>query len=119
MSEASQIGPLDAWAIGRGERKYSRVADWLDARVPRNSAVIAHQFSGALFYYTNLTLLRADQMDPPAAGRVREAARSAGIPLYAVLFPFELGTLKGVPGPWALAGTVDDVTIWRCDLSRK
>jgi hypothetical protein len=117
--EAAQIGPLHAWEIGRGERKYGRVADWLAANVPRNSAIVARQFSGALFYYTDLTLLRADQMDPPTAGRVRAAARSGGIPLYAVLFPFELDTLKEMPGPWALVGSVDDVTIWRCDWPRR
>jgi hypothetical protein len=117
--ELGQIVPLDAWAIGRGERKYGRVADWLAANVPRNSAIVAHQFSGALFYYTDLTLLRADQIDPAAAERIRSSARSGGIPLYAVLFPFELSTLKNMPGPWALAGSVDDVTIWRCDWARK
>jgi 4-amino-4-deoxy-L-arabinose transferase-like glycosyltransferase len=119
VSEASQIGPLGAWAIGRGERKYGRVADWLGANVPRNSAVIAYQFSGALFYYTNLTLVRPDQMDRPMAERVRASTQSAGMPLYAVLFPFELGTLKAVPGPWARVGSVDDVTIWRWDLAKK
>jgi hypothetical protein len=119
VSEASQIGPLDAWSIGRGERKYGRVADWLGANAPGNSAVIAHQFSGALFYFTGVTLLRADQMDHATSERVRAAARSAGIPVYAVLFPFELGTLKEIPGPWELVGSVDDVTIWRCDWSKK
>jgi hypothetical protein len=118
-AEASQIVPLGAWAIGRGERKYGRVADWLGANVPRNSAIIATQFSGALFYYTDLTLLRADQMDPPTAASIRAAARSEGIPLYAVLFPFELDTLKNLPGPWALVGSVDDVTIWRCDWAKR
>ncbi len=117
--EAAQIIPLDAWAIGRGERKYGRVADWLGANVPRNAAVIAYQFSGALYYYTSLTLLRPDQMEPRMAERVRAAARSAGMPLYAVLFPFERGALKGVPGPWVRVGSVDDVTIWRCDSGGK
>jgi hypothetical protein len=117
--EAAQIIPLGAWSIGRGERKYGHVADWLAANVPRNSAIVAHQFSGALFYYTNLTLVRADQIDPATALRVRAAVRSAGMPLYAVLFPFELDILKKLPGPWALVGSVDDVTIWRCDWSGK
>jgi hypothetical protein len=116
--EAAQNVPLHAWAIGQGERKYGRVADWLGANVPRNSAIIAHQFSGALFYYTDLTLLRADQMDPSTAARVNTSVRSGAIPLYAVLFPFELGALRDLPGPWALAGSVDDVTIWRCDRAR-
>ena len=119
VSEASQIGPLGAWSIGRGEQKYGRVADWISAHVPRNSAIIAHQFSGSLFYYTNLTLVRADQLDPLTAVRVLSSTRSAGMPLYAVLFSFELGTLKAIPSAWSLVGSVDDVTIWRCDPPAK
>ncbi|HMD61656.1 MAG TPA: hypothetical protein VKG78_09500 [Opitutaceae bacterium] len=117
--EVGLIVPLDAWAIGRGERKYGRVADWLKANVPRNSAIVAKQCSGALFYFTDLTLLRLDQMDPPAVRLVRAASRLEKIPVYAVLFPFELPSLREVPGPWYLVGSVDDVTIWQCDLARR
>ncbi|HTU00932.1 MAG TPA: hypothetical protein VMG58_03915 [Candidatus Sulfotelmatobacter sp.] len=117
--ELGQIVPLDAWSIGRGERKYGRVADWLAANVPRNSAIVAVQFSGALFYFTDLILLRADQIDPATAEQISASALSGGIPLYAVLFPFELGALKSMPGPWALVGSVDDVTIWRRDWAKK
>ncbi len=111
--EVGEIGPLDAWRIGRGERKYGQVADWLQGHVPPAAAVVACQFSGSLFYYTGLTLLRMDQMDAATAPRVLSAAQSAGTPVYAVVFPFEQAQLKSIPGPWALVGAVDDVTVWR------
>jgi hypothetical protein len=111
--EIGEIGPLEAWTIGRGERKYGRVADWLRGHVPPNAAVVASQFSGSLFYYTGLTLLRTDQLDPATAPRAFSAARSAGRPLYAVLFPFEQAQLKAIPGPWSQVGAIDDVTVWR------
>jgi len=113
--EAGRIGPLGAWSIGGGERKYGHVAQWLTSNVPRDSALIANEMSGALFYYTGFTILRADQLDRATAERVCNAARSDGKPLFAVLYPHELGTLKVAPGPWALVGSVDDVTVWRCD----
>jgi hypothetical protein len=111
--EAGEIGPLDAWTIGRGERKYGRVAEWLQGHVPPNAAVVATQFSGSLFYYTGFTLLRMDQLDAATAPLVFSAAQSAGAPVYGVIFPFERAALEAIPGPWSLVGTVDDVTVWR------
>jgi 4-amino-4-deoxy-L-arabinose transferase-like glycosyltransferase len=111
--EAFGLVRLDAWAIGRGESKYLRVAQWLDAHLPRNAAVVAQQYSGSLYYYTPFTLLRPDQLNASVAPRVRAAARAAGRPIYAVLFPFETASLSALPGRWAIAGSVEDVVILR------
>jgi hypothetical protein len=116
--ELRQTGPMrEAWAIGHGERKYGRVSAWLNAHVPENSAIVMSQASGALYYFTDFTLLRFEQMNPSVSQRVRATLRSEGRPLYAVLFPFELETLKKLPGRWDHIVSVDDVSIWRCDLS--
>jgi hypothetical protein len=114
-AEVSQIARLEAWSIGRGERKYSRVAGWLAAHVPANSVIIVSQFSGAAYFYTDYTFLRGNEIDPAAARRIQDAVRAGGRPLYAVLFPFELDMLGRVPGKWANAGTIDDVTVFRRD----
>ena len=37
--EVRQIRPLHAWSIGHGELKYGRIATWLNAHVPKNSAM--------------------------------------------------------------------------------
>jgi len=53
------------------------------------------------------------QLDGATAKRVRAAAGFGGVPLYAVLFPFEQGATAALPGRWTLVGTVEDVIILR------
>lgn len=115
--EVRQTGPLrEASGIGHGERKYGRVSAWLLAHVPENSAIVMSQASGALFYFTPFTLLRYEDMSPPVSRRIDAVLQKEGRPLYAVLFPFELDALKKLPGNWSRIVSVDDVSIWRCDL---
>jgi len=114
--ELGQTAQLrEARAIGHGERKYGRIAKWLNAHVPGNSALVVSQASGALYYFTDFTLLRYEPMDPVVYERIRAAVRSEGRPLYAVLFPFEGDVLKRLPGRWVRVVSVDDVGIWRCE----
>jgi len=114
--ELDQSSPLrEARAVGHGELKYGRVSKWLTAHVPGNSAIVVSQASGALFYFTDLTLLRHDQMGPALSKRVFSSLQAEGRPLYAVLFPFEADALKKLPGTWVRVGSVNDVGIWRCD----
>ena len=114
--EASQTGPLrEAWAIGHGERKYGRVSDWLVAHLPKDSVLVVSQSSGALYYFTDFTLLRHDQMSPSVSERVRTCVQSSKRGLYAVLWPGEIEVLGKLPGTWTQVGRIDDVTVWRCD----
>jgi Dolichyl-phosphate-mannose-protein mannosyltransferase len=114
--EVRQTGPLkEALSIGHGERKYGRVSAWLNAHVPADSAIVMSQASGALFYFTHFTLLRYEEMDPSVSRRVDTELQAEHRSLYAVLFPFEVETLKKLPGTWVRVVSVDDVSIWRCD----
>ena len=115
LVEVRHIRPLHAWSIGHGEEKYGRVADWLKANAPRNSAIIAEQFSGATYYFTNFVLIRSNELDGATAGRVRAAVRAEGRPVYAVTFPLELGIIATLPGKWVRVASVEDVAIWRGD----
>lgn len=115
--ELGQTKPLrEAWAIGHGERKYGRVGQWLDAHVPKDSVLVVSQASGALYYFTGYILLRHDQITPPVAERIRSSVLSENRVLYAVLFPFELDALKRLPWAWTKIASIDDVSVWRCDL---
>jgi hypothetical protein len=115
--ELGQSGPLaEARAIGHGERKYGRVSSWLSDHAPRDSAVVVSQASGALFYFTPFTLLRYEEISPSIAQRAESTLQSEGRPLYAVLFPFEEGALKRLPGRWDHLASIDDVSIWRCEI---
>jgi hypothetical protein len=117
--EVRQTGPLrEAWFIGHGERKYGRVSAWLNAHVAADSAIVMSQASGALFYFTHFTLLRYEEMGPAVSQRVDTELQAEHRSLYAVLFPFELETLKKLPGTWVRVVSVDDVSIWRCDWAK-
>lgn len=113
--EVKQIRPLHAWSIGHGELKYGRIAIWLNAHVPKNSALVGVQFSGAAYYFTDFIFVRTDEMDPDTAQQVRSSVQREGRPVFAVLFPFEEGVLKRLPGKWVRFGSVDEVSIWRGD----
>ena len=101
--------------MGHEELKYGRVSKWLTAHVPANSVIVVSQASGALFYFTDFTLLRHEQIGPAVSRRILASLQSAGRPLYAVLWPFEADALRKLPGTWARVGSVNDVGIWRCD----
>jgi hypothetical protein len=113
--EVRQIKPLHAWSIGHGEEKYGRVADWLKTHIPKNSVIIAEQFSGATYFFTNFVLIRSDELDNGTAEQVREAVRSEGRPVYIVAFPAEQNLTKELPGNWVHLMSIEDVLIWRGD----
>jgi hypothetical protein len=115
LVEVRHIKPLHAWSIGHGEEKYGRVADWLKANAPGNSAIIAEQFSGATYYFTNFVLIRSDELDRGTADQVRKAMRSERRPVYAVSFPLEQDIIKELPGKWVHVMSIEDVMIWRGD----
>jgi hypothetical protein len=116
-AEVAQVFSLDAWSIGKGERKYGRVASWLVHNVPPNSVIIVNQFSGSMLYFTNFTFVRGDQIDPKTADRIRRSVLAEGRPLYSVLFDFEDGRKGTVPGRWGLVWMDEGVLVQRCDLS--
>jgi hypothetical protein len=108
---------LHALSIGKGERKYALVAEWLEGRLPPDAVLLSMQASGALFYYTDYAIVRWDSVEGAEAAQVDAAVLRSRRPYYAVLFPFETETAlhERFPGAWERIGTIDDVTVWRRD----
>jgi hypothetical protein len=104
-------------SIGKGELKYQLVCDWMVNNLDANAACLAVQASGALFYYTNFSIIRWDSLNADNVAQIERAVRRSGKPLYAVLFPYEIEERhvleKRMPGHWIEVGNVDDVTVWR------
>jgi len=113
------IQKLPVLDIGNGENQYAAAANWVGEHVPHNSLFLTMQASGALFYYTDFTLVRWDWLQKRAAlaPKIEEAARQSGRPIYAVLFPFEVedALRRTMPGNWTKVQAIEDVTIWRRD----
>jgi hypothetical protein len=99
----------------RGEKQYQAAASWANENLPHNAVVLAMQASGSLMYYTRFTLVRSDQFERDSFAGVVRACDSAGRPIYAVLFPFEVNDVLSVkiPGRWTKVNSVQDITIWR------
>jgi hypothetical protein len=110
-------GRLHVLSAGYGERVYKDASAWVQARLPANAVLAAMQTSGALFHYTNHTVVRYDQFNPAKFNLVERACATAGRPIYAVLFPFEIAEVleRRLPGHWTQIGAVDHATIWRRD----
>ena len=108
---------FDALSIGRGERNYRHLSDWLMKNLPPESILGVMQASGAVYYYTPFALVRWDNLMEGGYAKVAKAAQAAHRPLYAVLFPFEKdqALTERMPGAWTRVGAYRDITIWRCD----
>ncbi|HEY5552291.1 MAG TPA: phospholipid carrier-dependent glycosyltransferase [Opitutaceae bacterium] len=106
---------LHAISIGRGESVYRDSAEWAGENLPSDAVVLAMQTSGALFFYTDFTILRWDRLTPANAAAVDAALTGSQRPLHAVLHPFEVPEVTGklFPGEWTQVGAVRHVTIWR------
>jgi hypothetical protein len=109
---AKKFKPLNS---GRGEDVYPLTAAWLREHVPAKAVIVTMQTSGALRFYTDFTLVRWDQIQPPDYADLVAALKKSGRPLYAALFPFETDEAlqNRVPGRWTQVGNVRQATFWK------
>lgn len=114
---------LNGWAwtrhfhaseIGRGELVYVQLIEQMRSRVPPNSVIVAMQISGALFFSTDHVLIRWDMIDD-AWPKLRDGARAAGRPIYALLWEYELkGALtERAPGKWRKIHELAPGSLWQ------
>ena len=113
LLELRQVRRLRVLGIVDDEKTYPRVARWAAARIPASGLVVAMQMSGALHYYTRVAPVRWDGLPDPLWPPFVEAADRRGVPLYALLFPFEENpVVKRIPGPWKRVDHDGDVVLW-------
>jgi 4-amino-4-deoxy-L-arabinose transferase-like glycosyltransferase len=119
LVEGSWIRRFDVLKFGEGERLYPDASRWAESQVPPRSLVVSMQMSGALKYYTNLTPVRWDWIQPAQVPLLRERAQAEGYQWFALLVPFENEELqKRLPWGWTKMGMLRDVTLWRLDSNR-
>src|SRR5258708_4653417 len=85
-----------------GEKIYLDAAEWALHHAPNNSIILTSGFSGAIFYYTDLPIVRWDGIAEGKARTFLDEAAAQRRPLYAVLWPYEVDeALRRVPGTWS------------------
>jgi len=106
---------LRALRVGEDERAYKVTASWLQDHLPPQAIVCTMQDSGALFYYTDFTLVRSDLLQPDQFRALVQVAHASGRPIYAALQNFEQDDTfqKHLPGNWAKVERVRVTTIWK------
>jgi 4-amino-4-deoxy-L-arabinose transferase-like glycosyltransferase len=103
------------WLIKGYEDAYISATAAAQAKFPANTLVLSCHMSGALFFYTDFSVLRWDALTPAEFKRYVAWATRAGVTLGAVLFNGEEeGALRqSCPGEWERVATVGNVGIWR------
>ena len=89
---------------------------WTAETVPPGAIVVAMQASGALEYYTDLTYVRWNWLDPQTFAKLREATGGEQRPWFALVFPVDAEEVrKRIPGHWTILGEKRGVALWRLD----
>lgn len=101
------------------QQPYLIACDWAQKNMPKDAIVACMQTSSAFYFYTDLPILRWDQVQPEdrllLEGRFREAKR----PVYAVLFPFEQDDAlkQRLPWAWEKVTELKDCAVWKLKLT--
>ncbi len=110
---------FDILLIPGYENVYARAALDARARLPANALVVTNAFSGTLYFYSELAVLRYDQVEPPAFARYAALATQARRPVCALLFDWEEkeALQTRCPGNWTRLATVANVGLWQLNPS--
>ena len=106
---------LRSFRTAEDELNYRTTALWAQNHLPADSVVFAMQDSGALFYYTELQLLRPDWLSPGEFRYFAQAIHKEERPIYAILKFYEEAKMfmRHLPGNWILEARVGDSSMWR------
>ena len=83
---------------------------------PPGALVVSSEMSRALRYYTTLTPVRWEALDPERFGALRARTEPAGGRWFALLMKHEVpDAATHVPGPWTFLGESGSVTLWQLE----
>jgi hypothetical protein len=101
---------------GRGDRAYQIAIQAMRPVLPPGAVIAAMQASGAIYCYSDYTIVRGDQIRPDTLPLIVDACGAARRPLYALLQFEEQRDYPEhrLPGAWEKIRTLRDFTLWRC-----
>jgi hypothetical protein len=95
------------------DRTYWSVAEWFRENAPADSVVVTRQNSGSLIAYSDLTIVRWDEITPPVFELLRHRLAENHQPLYAAVLDWEgREVLARMPGTWKKHALIFSVEIW-------
>jgi hypothetical protein len=99
----------------KGERTYILAGEWARDHLPRNAAVCSMVASGALFFYTDLAILRWDTISADDFKTYALALQKSGRPLYALLMDLEEPEAfkDHLVGKWEKIADVKTARVWK------
>ena len=110
---------LSVFNIAEGERIYPDTAQWALDHLPANALIWSSGMSGTIYYYTHFPIMRFDAIDEVKVQAFFKAAGAAQRPIYAVLWPYEVGQLmRRLGGNWTKVGEVGSQHITVLELVR-
>ena len=110
---------LSVFNIAEHERIYPDTAQWALDHLPANALIWSSGMSGTIYYYTHFPIMRFDAIDEVKVQAFFKAAGAAQRPIYAVLWPYEVGQLmRRLGGNWTKVGEVGSQHITVLELVR-
>jgi hypothetical protein len=100
--------------LSNHERVYLGAARWAADNLPPDALVACFHTSGALWFYSDLRILRYEMVPPADGQRLVEAIRESGRPFFAVIFKVETEDAFGrkLPGSWRQVADIDSAGVW-------
>jgi hypothetical protein len=111
---AWQFSRLPILYSGRGNQVYRDAAVWAERSLPKDAVVLSFQASGAVFYYTQHPLIRAESLTESETFSAVRRLGALGRPVYALVFPNELMLpFSRLPGRWENVAAISQAEVWK------
>ncbi len=99
---------------------YFEITSWVNNNLPADSAIIAMQDSGAIFFYTDLPIIRYDLLSVDELPRIANALQKKCRSIYAILHSHEVEAapvdlFSKLPGNWQKIHQINQIEVWKFD----
>jgi hypothetical protein len=99
------------------QRPYREIGEYAATKLPKDSLLLCMQVSSAIYFYTDLPLVRWDLAQDQDIPTLKEALEKSHRPVYATILQFEREDLmKRYPWNWVrVDANVQDIEVWKLD----
>jgi hypothetical protein len=109
-----QASTLSVLGIDEEQAAHRESCRWAETKLPPGALVASAEMSGALMYYTSLTPVRWDALEPSLQSQLRARTEAAGAEWFALLLPHEVPMAQQrLPGSWTYLGEHLGVSLWQ------